>query len=401
MFRGATLVNLDSKGRLSVPTRYRDQLLESATGQMVCTIDIHHPCLLLYPLPEWEIIEQKLSRLSSMNPVERRVQRLLLGHASECQMDNAGRLLIAPILRQHAGLTKEVMLVGQFNKFELWMKRPGINRSRKISTLSSLLLARCRNDCRICLYKMTENYKHTTVLLDEAVNGLNIRPDGIYIDGTFGRGGHSRLILSQLGEEGRLLAIDRDPQAIAVAKTITDPRFSIVHGPFSALADYVAERGLTGKIDGILLDLGVSSPQLDDAERGFSFMRDGPLDMRMDPTRGQSAAEWLQTADEADIAWVIKTFGEERFGKRIARAIVERNRIEPMTRTKELAEVIAAAMPVKDKFKHPATRTFQAVRIWVNSELEEIEQALKARSACWLQVVAFRSSVSIRLKTAL
>ena len=225
---------------------------------------------------------------------------------------------------------------------------------------------------------MMENYKHKTVLLDEAVNGLNIRPDGIYIDGTFGRGGHSRLILSQLGEEGRLLAIDRDPQAIAVAQTINDPRFSIVHGPFSALADYVAERGLTGKIDAILLDLGVSSPQLDDAERGFSFMRDGPLDMRMDPTRGQSAAEWLQTADEADIAWVIKTFGEERFGKRIARAIVERNRVEPMTRTKELAEVIAAATPVKDKHKHPATRTFQAVRIWVNSELEEIELALKS-----------------------
>ena len=225
---------------------------------------------------------------------------------------------------------------------------------------------------------MMENFKHTSVLLDEAVNGLNIRPDGIYIDGTFGRGGHSRLILSQLGAEGRLLAIDRDPQAIAVAKTIDDPRFSIVHGPFSALADYVSERELTGKIDGILLDLGVSSPQLDDAERGFSFMRDGPLDMRMDPTRGQSAAEWLQTAEEADIAWVIKTFGEERFGKRIARAIVERNRIEPMTRTKELAEVVTAATPVKDKFKHPATRTFQAVRIWVNSELEEIEQALKS-----------------------
>ncbi|MBU5647653.1 16S rRNA (cytosine(1402)-N(4))-methyltransferase RsmH, partial [Pluralibacter sp. S54_ASV_43] len=127
---------------------------------------------------------------------------------------------------------------------------------------------------------MMENFKHTTVLLDEAVNGLNIRPDGIYIDGTFGRGGHSRLILSQLGEEGRLLAIDRDPQAIAVAQTINDPRFSIIHGPFSALADYVGERKLTGKIDGILLDLGVSSPQLDDAERGFSFMRDGPLDMR-------------------------------------------------------------------------------------------------------------------------
>jgi 16S rRNA (cytosine1402-N4)-methyltransferase len=224
---------------------------------------------------------------------------------------------------------------------------------------------------------MQDNFKHTTVLLDEAVNGLNIREDGIYIDGTFGRGGHSRLILSQLGEKGRLIAIDRDPQAIAAAAEIKDPRFSIVHGPFSALAEYVEERGLLGKIDGVLLDLGVSSPQLDDAERGFSFMRDGPLDMRMDPTRGQSAAEWLMSAEEADIAFVIKTYGEERFGKRIARAIVERNREQPMTRTKELATVIAAAMPVKDKFKHPATRTFQAIRIWINSELEEIDIALK------------------------
>ena len=217
---------------------------------------------------------------------------------------------------------------------------------------------------------MQENFKHTTVLLDEAVNGLNIREDGIYIDGTFGRGGHSRLILSQLGEKGQLLAIDRDPQAIAAAAQIQDPRFSIVHGPFSALAEYVEERGLTGKIDGVLLDLGVSSPQLDDAERGFSFMRDGPLDMRMDPTRGQSAAEWLMNAEEADIAFVIKTYGEEKFGKRIARAIVERNREQPMTRTKELATVIAAAMPVKDTLKHPAPRTSQAIRIWFTSELE-------------------------------
>ncbi|MDZ7279502.1 16S rRNA (cytosine(1402)-N(4))-methyltransferase RsmH [Pantoea eucrina] len=243
---------------------------------------------------------------------------------------------------------------------------------------------------------MQENFKHTTVLLDEAVNGLNIKEDGIYIDGTFGRGGHSRLILSKLGENGRLIAIDRDPQAIAAAAEINDPRFSIVHGPFSALAEYVEARGLTGKIDGVLLDLGVSSPQLDDAERGFSFMRDGPLDMRMDPTRGQSAAEWLMTAEEADIASVIKTFGEERFGKRIARAIVERNREQPMTRTKELAAVIAAAMPVKDKFKHPATRTFQAIRIWVNSELEEIETALKGALSVLapggrLSVISFHS----------
>ena len=224
---------------------------------------------------------------------------------------------------------------------------------------------------------MQENFKHTTVLLDEAVNGLNITEDGIHIDGTFGRAGHSRLILSQLGEKGKLIAIDRDPQAIAAAAEITDPRFSIIHGPFSALAEYVSERDLVGKIDGILLDLGVSSPQLDDAERGFSFMRDGPLDMRMDPSRGHSAAEWLLHAEEADIAFVLKTYGEERFAKRIARAIVERNREQPMTRTRELAEVISIAMPVKDKFKHPATRSFQAIRIWINSELEEIDIALK------------------------
>lgn len=243
---------------------------------------------------------------------------------------------------------------------------------------------------------MPENYKHTTVLLDEAVNGLNIRSNGIYIDGTFGRGGHSRLILSLLGPEGRLLAIDRDPQAIEAAKSIDDPRFSIIHGPFSALADYMAERDLTGRIDGVLLDLGVSSPQLDDPERGFSFMRDGPLDMRMDPTRGVSAAEWLMNAEAEDIAWVLKTFGEERFAKRIARAIVERNRTEPMTRTKELAELIAAASPIREKHKHPATRSFQAIRIYINSELEEIEQALNGALSVLaphgrLSVISFHS----------
>lgn len=238
---------------------------------------------------------------------------------------------------------------------------------------------------------MLENYKHTTVLLDEAVNGLNIRSNGTYIDGTFGRGGHSRLILSQLGPEGRLLAIDRDPQAIAAAESIDDSRFTIVHGPFSELAHYVRERGLEGKIDGVLLDLGVSSPQLDDPERGFSFMRDGPLDMRMDPSRGQSAAEWLMKAAAEDIAWVLKTFGEERFAKRIARAIVERNQLEPMTRTKELADLIANASPVREKHKHPATRSFQAIRIYINSELEEIERALAGA----LEILAPQGRLSV------
>lgn len=227
---------------------------------------------------------------------------------------------------------------------------------------------------------MSEQFEHVSVLLQESVDGLAIQPDGIYIDGTFGRGGHSRLILSQLGENGRLYSIDRDPLAIAEAQKINDPRFTIIHGPFSGLAEYMEARGLSGKINGVLLDLGVSSPQLDDAERGFSFMRDGPLDMRMDPTSGISAADWLAQADADDIAWVLKEFGEERFAKRIARGIVahrENPDKEPLTRTLQLASLIAEVSPFRDKHKHPATRSFQAIRIYINSELEEIDIALK------------------------
>ncbi|CAG21529.1 16S rRNA (cytosine(1402)-N(4))-methyltransferase RsmH [Photobacterium profundum] len=226
---------------------------------------------------------------------------------------------------------------------------------------------------------MSEQFEHISVLLHESVDGLAIKPDGIYIDGTFGRGGHSRLILSHLGENGRLYGIDRDPQAIAEAQTIDDPRFSIIHGPFSGMAQYMEERDLIGRVDGVLLDLGVSSPQLDDAERGFSFMRDGPLDMRMDPTSGISAAEWLAEAEADDIAWVLKEFGEERFAKRIARGIVEHRENpdkKPLTRTKELAALISDVSPFRDKHKHPATRSFQAIRIYINSELDEIETAL-------------------------
>ncbi|WP_375057143.1 16S rRNA (cytosine(1402)-N(4))-methyltransferase RsmH [Zobellella sp. DQSA1] len=238
---------------------------------------------------------------------------------------------------------------------------------------------------------MSQQQAHITVLLDEAVAGLNINPDGIYVDGTFGRGGHSRHILSQLGPNGRLLAIDRDPQAIAEARSITDPRFMILHGPFSRLAQMVEAEGLTGRIDGVLLDLGVSSPQLDQAERGFSFQKDGPLDMRMDPTCGQSAADWLAHADEADIVWVLKTFGEEKFARKIARAIVHDRQQTPFTRTRQLAEMIARVSPSREKNKHAATRSFQAIRIYINSELEEIEQALNGA----LQVLAPGGRLSV------
>lgn len=220
---------------------------------------------------------------------------------------------------------------------------------------------------------------HISVLLAEAIDGLDIDPDGCYIDCTFGRGGHSSLILSMLSAKGRLLAIDRDPSAIVAAEKFNDDkRFFIEHQGFAHLADIAEKHKLTQKVDGILLDLGVSSPQLDEAERGFSFMNDGPLDMRMDTTRGQTAAEWLAVADVEDITWVLRTFGEEKHAWRIANAIVDARETTPFTRTSELAKLIKATAPQREIKKHPATRSFQAIRMYINSELEQIEQALAA-----------------------
>ncbi|MCY4472629.1 MAG: 16S rRNA (cytosine(1402)-N(4))-methyltransferase RsmH [Kistimonas sp.] len=217
---------------------------------------------------------------------------------------------------------------------------------------------------------------HKTVLLDRAVDCLIKRPGGCYVDGTFGRGGHSRLILSRLAAEGRLLAMDRDPQAVAAAAELaaSDSRFSIHHGAFSGLQACMGEQ----KIDGLLLDLGVSSPQLDEAGRGFSFLRDGPLDMRMDTSRGISAREWLAQADEQEITVVLKTLGEEKFGRRMARALVEAREKEPLVSTTQLADILAHACPVWPKKIHPATRAFQGIRIFVNSELDELSQVLDA-----------------------
>lgn len=239
---------------------------------------------------------------------------------------------------------------------------------------------------------------HISVLLHEAIDGLNIQPSGIYLDGTFGRGGHSRVILSKLGTTGRLFAIDRDPQAIQSAQEFAaDNRFHISHTAFAELGNVAAEQGISGQIDGILLDLGVSSPQLDDAERGFSFMRDGPLDMRMDPTSGISAAEWLAKADVEHITFVLREYGEEKFAWKIANAIVNTRAESPLTRTSELAALIAATAPksFKEK-KHPATRSFQAIRIYINSELEQVKTALDAALAVLkpggrLAVISFHS----------
>ncbi|WP_371188118.1 16S rRNA (cytosine(1402)-N(4))-methyltransferase RsmH [Thalassotalea maritima] len=244
---------------------------------------------------------------------------------------------------------------------------------------------------------MATEFAHISVLLQEAVDGLDIKPDGTYIDCTFGRGGHSGLILKSLGENGRLIAIDRDPQAIESAqKFADDPRFQIVHSGFADLQEIAVDLALVDKVDGILLDLGVSSPQLDDASRGFSFMKDGPLDMRMDTSRGQTAAEWLSRADVEDITWVLRTFGEEKQAWRIANAIVAAREEEELTTTGQLARVIKQAAPQKEIKKHPATRSFQAIRMYINSELEQIEKALAAsldvlRENGRLVVISFHS----------
>lgn len=244
---------------------------------------------------------------------------------------------------------------------------------------------------------MSTAFEHLSVLLPESIEALSINPDGTYLDATFGRGGHSQAILNQLSENGRLIALDRDPAAIESAQRFSDdPRFTIEHVPFSELQSVCEKLDLVGKLDGILMDLGVSSPQLDDAERGFSFMRNGPLDMRMDTTRGVSAAQWLANAEEDDICQVIKEFGEEKFGRRIAHAIVNTRDEAPLKSTEQLAQLIDQAVPVKDKYKHPATRSFQAIRMYINSELDEIRTCLKAALACLSQggrlaVISFHS----------
>ncbi len=224
---------------------------------------------------------------------------------------------------------------------------------------------------------------HTSVLLQECIDALSIKPSGVYVDATFGRGGHSKYILQHLGAEGKLIAFDRDPQAIEVGEQLAehDKRFTIIHSAFADMQNSIERLGFSTNlegVDGVLMDLGVSSPQLDQAQRGFSFTKEGPLDMRMDTTKGVSAAQWLNKADEQDIAQVLKEFGEEKFGKRIAHHIVNTRTQQPLQTTLQLVKIIDEALPVKDKFKHPATRSFQGIRIYINAELDQLRDGLKA-----------------------
>jgi len=242
---------------------------------------------------------------------------------------------------------------------------------------------------------VSEGLTHTTVLLKEAVEGLAIKPNGIYVDGTFGRGGHSKLILERLAESGKLIALDKDVLAVEVGNAWHDSRFQIVHIGFSKLEEVLSKQGVT-KVDGILLDLGVSSPQLDDSERGFSFRFDAPLDMRMDVNSGMTAAQWLAVVEEGLLREVIHDYGEERFAKQIARSIVAERSIRPINTTRQLAELVGKSVRTREPGQNPATRTFQAIRIYINQELEELAQVLPSSVNCLntggrLVVISFHS----------
>jgi len=245
---------------------------------------------------------------------------------------------------------------------------------------------------------VSSNLIHKAVLQKEAIDAMNIKTSGVYIDATFGRGGHSKAILDCLGKNGKLIVMDRDPQAIAVANELreSDSRLQVVHAPFSQIREIKETVSLVNSVDGILFDLGVSSPQLDDAQRGFSFLHDGPLDMRMNPLIGISAAEWINNAEESEIANTFYKFGDEKYSRRMAKRIIAKRAISEISTTSQLAEIIKDANPAWEKDKHPATRVFQAIRILINQELEEIEKGLREslvllRGGGRLVVISFHS----------
>ncbi|MCU7960724.1 MAG: 16S rRNA (cytosine(1402)-N(4))-methyltransferase RsmH [gamma proteobacterium symbiont of Bathyaustriella thionipta] len=251
---------------------------------------------------------------------------------------------------------------------------------------------------KTCRYSGLKDNEHQPVLYEEALQALDIQVDGVYIDGTFGRGGHSNGVLQRLGPTGRLFAFDKDSAALHCAQQrfADDARLSLMQASFAAMDECLHEQDLAGRVNGVLLDLGVSSPQLDNAERGFSFSQDGPLDMRMNTSAGRTAADWLQTASEDEIVQVLKVYGEERFARRIARAVLQQRMLQPLRTTAQLADLIQQAIPFKEKHKHPATRSFQAIRIFINNELADLEQGLQAAlrllgSGGRLVVISFHS----------
>jgi len=349
MFQGPANVTLDSKGRFGVPARYRPSLTGIAEDHVVCTV---HPdrCVLIYLPRDWARVSDALMRQTGV----RDVQRLIVGFASETSLDAAGRLRVPPELRKYCELERHATLLALGHRFE-----------------------------------------HEPALVQETLDGLAVAPSGLYVDATFGRGGHSRAILEALGGDGRLLALDCDPEAVREARLLErqEPRFSIEHSNFRRLEQILEEKGWRGHVSGMLFDLGVSLPQLTDPLRGFSLHSGGPLDMRMTPDTGFSASDWLNGASADEIARVLRHYGEEPQARKIAQAICRRR---PISRCSELAGLVAGVKRAGKPGQHPATRTFMALRIVVNEELAALEEALPQAVRCLraggrLCVISFHS----------
>src|SRR5574337_601782 len=381
MFQGETAISVDDKGRLAIPTAYRELLARVCNNRLVIAYNPFEPgCLWMFPQPEWERVRDQVNGLSSVKRVHRDLQLKLVvaaqpargvrhreesGAAGDGQqvrvVERAGSPCQDPSNDRRGGSQRgnggTQVVTRAFGERRMAPGRMGAAHERRMR-------AHVQVQQMDGTWAMTDSLgrRHIPVMREAVVAGLALRPDGRYLDGTFGRGGHARAILDRLGDSGRLLLMDRDPEAIAHARCElgADPRVAVRHANFSEMSEWDEVRA---GLDGVLLDLGVSSPQLDDAARGFSFQSDAPLDMRMDPTTGTSAAQFLAQADEREIADVLFEYGEERMSRRIARAIVARRDDAPIRTARELAELVERVLGRRERNKHPATRTFQALRL--------------------------------------
>ena len=361
MFMGEYNHTVDAKGRLIVPSKFREQLGD----EFVVTKGLDG-CLFVYENTEWKALEEKLHALPLTNANARKFSRFFLAGATTCEVDKQGRILLPAVLREFAKIDKDAVLVGVGSRIEIW-SRDNWNQSNTYDDMEEIA-----EIWRVLEFKMA--FEHKSVLLYETVDSLNIRPDGIYVDGTLGGGGHAYEVCRRLGEHGRLIGIDQDADAIAAATKRLEPfadKVTVVRSNYENIASVLHELGIE-KVDGIYLDLGVSSYQLDTASRGFTYREDAPLDMRMDQRNTQTAADIVNTYSEMELYRIIRDYGEDRFAKNIAKHIVRQRQEKPYETTGELIETIKAAIPAKIRATggHPAKRTFQAIRIELNHELD-------------------------------
>ena len=363
MLKGEYSHNIDAKGRLIIPAKFRDDLGEN----FVITKGMEN-CLYVYPEDEWNDFEKKLNALPTTTDKKARAFAYFFqGSAADGELDKQGRTLIPSVLRTYAKLDKEVVFVGMGKRAEIWDKARWDEKNAEVE----LNIEEIASDME---------FKHKSVLLNETIDGLNIKPDGIYVDGTLGGGGHAYEVCRRLGEKGSIVGIDQDAAAIEAASArLKDfgEKVTIVRSNYCDMKSKLHELGID-KVDGIVLDLGVSSYQLDTAERGFSYREDAPLDMRMDTRQKMTARDIVNDYTEADLYRVIRDYGEDKFAKNIAKHIVQARAVKPVETTAELSEIIRASIPMKFQKKsgHPAKRTFQAIRIELNRELDVLRDSL-------------------------